>query len=579
MKTFLCTAVSAFVAVVTPIAAQADVTDVQHRIHASSNVDFYLDFDLGHSVVNLTPQNPASHVLAPGDGNGGFRVVDFYEISGGAGPSANLWFNNGTGWRSSFQGYVGLFPLIGKTLKTVRFAPNRPSLESMSRFKSAPMHAKDLMTWRQGDQATFATNGGIAFSLGVSAGIAVATATVMVDGEHELSVEKNDEHSYSVSLSSTHVKSAAISVGASFATLAQSKAWSLEHGLSFVVDTSTDRGAHAYEDLVRGNVAVIQARMDAGELSEVQRAEKYQTRQIARYRSFSVGLPFMWLWSWSSGKLTKFNDTYLFDGGTDVQTSYGIYVKDQTFQTIDHHHSTAAGFYGASFNSTSEKEKMTGKFGQFYWAFSSDHSNSKELRHSLARLLRATGFGADLMVEVPDEAVGTNMLSLAVDITDAQTDILLDTVKHQAKRDFEAVTEKHLESYFASGDREKLCESASSSASSSRSEAADAQASECVDQFKRESAAGADEMYKALVEMNEVRLPRQPEAFTAAFAKFGRGMMRNQFTFQAALQIAGPGSPLDYKVQGTTFANYHVSFETTARSDVLKSVAPASPNF
>jgi hypothetical protein len=558
MKVVSLTLAAFFISMATASFAHGEPGDIAHDFHNSTAAAFYLDFDWGRSVINLTPQDPSSHTLAAGHYSDGFRTTDFYAIGAGAGPSKSFVFRNGPGWRGEFQAYVGLIPFVGKTMRTTRFAATPKAVAAMKRFRSAPMHVSDLKSWALDDEATFATQGGIAFGIGGTQGVGVISATIMSSGEHEISVVKTAASSFLVSISSTKVKSASIAVGASFAALAASKAWSYEHGLSFVVDISTPDGANAYEDLLRGNVATIQGLIDAGQLPQVQRASKFNTRQTAKYVSFSIGVPFFFEWSWSTGKLEKFSDVYSYGDGTDVQTSYGIYVKDHTFKRGDHHHSTAAGFYGVSFNSKGKGDAVTGKFGQFYWAFSSDHSSSGELRSAVRNLLRATGFGSDLVVEVPDEATGTNMVSLAVDITSTQTAAMLANVRHQSKRDFEKIVKAKQDAYFAAGDKMKLC--------------SQGQADDCMDRLSSESESGADEMYEALNDMADAAKADDTSDFTDAYAKFGRGMTHNQFAFQGALQIAGPGSPLDYKVAGTTITNYHVKFETTGKSGALNSV-------
>jgi hypothetical protein len=538
-----------------PPAHHIDQLGPQNELRSQIAASFFVDAQGAHRIINLTKQSDTSRNLRFNQFNSGFQVTDTYDVSVGAGPAVSFWFNNPTGWRSDFQGAAGLVPLIGKSMTTVRFAHDLDDASKLSRWTSPPMKASDLNSWTIGDSATFGTQGGIAFDPSIFSGMEVATVSYMISGEFETYVEKVDETHFLVQLSSTKVKTAAASAGISYLALAASKAKGLTRSLSFLVDVKDSNGAKAYEDLVRGNIKTVQKFVREGQLPSVHPTEKTFEPQKANYVSLSFGLPFLFELSWSTGKLHQFTDTQDFADGSKMQTHHGVFVGDSELKDFTHHHSKIGGFYGVSFEKQNpDGTSETGKFGQFDWAFSSDDSNSGELRGAIQTLIRRTGL-RELAMVVPDGAVGTNQISFALDLSDAQTSRLMEFAQSASQLDFVNAALGLHSLYFSKGEKgdvDGLCLHQGDATG------------DCINDIMRESRSGAEEMYHYLKLMAQAHATGASHDFTDAYAKFGRGMIRNQFTFQAALQLAGGASSVVYTIQGTHISKFSSEFATVA---------------
>ncbi len=521
------------------------LNDFQTKLSPS----YFADFEMSRRIINLTESNSATRSLVVGDHSAGFQVVDNFEISGGIGPAMSFWFNNGTGIRSNLQASVGLLPSKGRTVSTIRFAPNKEAISRLKRWVSAPTKASDLRGWTTGDSVTYSSEGGIEFSAAVTYGPAIAVLSVSATGDFTTYVEKIDDKNFLVDLSATKVKTASASAGLSVAALAASHAKSLTNGLSFMVDASTEQGAKAYEDLVRGNVLAVQELVKQGRMNSVRPWEKYRVPQVADYLSFSIGVPILLKMSWSRGKLYKYNDTTRLHDGTTVKTNYGIYVKESELKVIRKKKTKAGGFYGVAFDATNaDGSKMSGKFGQYIYAYTSNKSDSDGLRSAVRSVIRRTGLRNTLNVNVPEGAKGANQLMLAVDITDEQTDRLMELAATSTEQKFVDTALRLHSDYFAKGDVDGLCRNETD------------QMEECIDGYAREAQSGAERMHEYLIVMGAEYRARRNAEFAAAFAKFGRGMIQNQFTFQTVFELAGGVSNIEYTIQGANVSRYHLSF-------------------
>jgi hypothetical protein len=509
----------------------------------------FVDVSFGRRIINLTEQTTAMQSLTVGDYSSGFQVLDFYDISAGIGPAANFWFNHSGGVLSDLQVSVGLVPYYGKNLIASRYAADAAAIKLLKHWNHAPMKAADLNGWTTGDSFEFGSEGGIAFSVGATASVAVAAVTVGITGSVDTYVEKMDATHFLVQLSSTKVKSAAASIGASFVSLTASQAKSYTKGLSFLVDVSCEEGARAYEDLVRGNVLAVQDQMQQGKMDAVQAIDTFKIPQLTRMASFSFGFK-LFEFSWSKGHTHTLNDTTHLSDGSTIQTHYGVFVKDSSSKVLREKHEKVDGFYGVAFHMHDASGATTvGKYGQFNFSYSSRRSSSEGIRKGLQSAIRRTGLRDLLAIAVPEGASGSNQILVSVDLTDAQTTTLMALPAHMSQDAFVAAAMNIQSAYFAKGDVDGLCSS-------------DEETADCVAHLASETRSSAASMYKHLLAMASAYAAGNDAVFADEYASFGRAMIRNEFLFATAIELSGGSSPVQLTIQGSKVSFFHKTMQT-----------------
>jgi hypothetical protein len=95
-------------------------------------------------------------------------------------------------------------------------------------------------------------------------------------------------------------------------------------------------------------------------------------------------------------------------------------------------------------------------------------------------------------------------------------------------------------------DGDKICEAATNN---------------CQADIETQSYSGAKEM------INKLKLMKyywnDEKKFVKTYADFGKIISRNQFLFQAALELAGSDVIMNYSIKGRNVSNYQVNFTTT----------------
>src|SRR5262249_10682799 len=144
----------------------------------------YFDFSSSRQIVNLTAArnswNPYGtdfledvssrlESLEYRNYRNGFKVTDFSTLDIGLGTALTFYYANATGLSALFWAQVGILPLIGKEMKTVRYVRDMAAVMALRPARSVPMKASDLASWSRGDQLSYTSKGGIVFFAGVGA--------------------------------------------------------------------------------------------------------------------------------------------------------------------------------------------------------------------------------------------------------------------------------------------------------------------------------------------------------------------------------------------------------------------------
>jgi hypothetical protein len=517
----------------------------KNKIKSKVRADFFLDFDFGEEIINLTPHQfpmvyeAASDTLIYGDFSGGFRVTKYAEISAGLGVKWTFYFPNRTGLAGNLWAYVGLMPYAGRSTVSHQFQPTLQKAISAKSLK-IPLQAADFATWTEEDSVNFASSGGLIFSAGVGAPGVNFGVDYIVEGTFATYVEKVSANEVYVMLSTINAKSLNMQVNATLASVGVSKYKEVEQAMAYLINYTDPTGAQAYNDLIRGNVAAIQRLVADARTTAVQPWEKMTRTQVRRMKHFTFGVPFIMNWGWTSGKIYEFSDTKAYYDNTRAEVDYGVFVKEKRRKIFGAKAVKTESFYGLVFKMFNEDEDLITKYisGQYSYNADDNKTDTGDMRKTIRDLQEKTGFSEQLAVNIPGyEKLKFSRISLEVNFD-----------------------EDHTLRFMNSALRVGATEIAK-------------RASQISAHFTEENSEAAKNLVAAAQAMKVHYESGNDKEFSMAYAHFGKAMLKNASMFQTILQMAGPGVEIVYDIKNTYFSSYRIVYSTTETAGVYRRMA------
>ncbi|HEY8278000.1 MAG TPA: hypothetical protein VIH99_00160 [Bdellovibrionota bacterium] len=553
----------------------ADGSNLDPKPHEKHNIletevlpAVYLDFTHGRQIINLTPAKNSwgpflSLISSLTSGfesleyknyRDGFKVIDNGSFEAGVGPSLQFTFKNATGLADKFWAQVGLIPLVGREIKTVRYARDEAAVTALKSMRWAPYHVADVMALSKGDQVSYASRGGILFFANSGAPAPGVSISVLAAGEFQTYVEKIDEDNVFVKISDVKVRSLGLQAGTIVSWMGATNFSRYTKSLSFLVNIRDREGAMAYEDLVRGNVVAAQkvaARSDA-----VRRWEKITSRQMGSMSNFFIGIPAILNVKFNEGQINEFSLTQSLHEDVNLRATYGTYLKERKGTSFGKHRDRTEAFYGSSFHITNARGQETGKgiLGQYVWNYSSDSTSPARLMNGMAEIAEKTGY-RKLLLRAPQQAENLGFESLTFKATFGEEDLraAMNNASSFSLGRIQSKARQLLRAYKAAYPK-----AGSEDCDQVRNNLGGA----CDQTLEQKTLGAAEEMYVALRTMKAALAAKNDRKFTDASARFGKAMMENQAAFKLAVLLAGEGVQAEYVVEGRDVSRYTLTLSS-----------------
>ncbi|MGZ3774110.1 MAG: hypothetical protein ACXVCY_09035 [Pseudobdellovibrionaceae bacterium] len=537
----------------------------RNKLKAALMPLFYLSFDYGSYIINLTPQfrsiEPKSPVmkydskplamqdaLIVGDYRDGFQKTAYGNIEVGLGAQVNFWFTHTTtGVLSWVWGYVGVFPEIGKESESVRYTNTLSKAQEMGGRRSVPKSADDLDRWDAGDSITYIGRGGLIFSAGAGIGPIGVGVAKLANGLWETYVEKVGTEKAYVKITNAKLSTLSMFTNITLLTLTRDHFKYADDGFSFLFDLTTEDGRKAYEDVIRGNVLASEEFVKNKPRNLVERApvvkvETFRTVSTGKVASKSMMIPIIWDKKYSKGMVSSFTTSDLYIDRNTARVHYGIYTDNTDSSFWFKHRAKDFMFTGAKYTvqNWDTKARMQSVFGTYSYAFRYEKSNGDRLRTGIHELIKKTGLDT-LMVKIPDQDLGYTGIEFNVNFDEENTVRLMAAAQRMTEDNFINLATDQIDDYFTGqGDPYNYCV---------------IDHGICLHKVRVHTWNAARKMYFALREMNKY-MSSDEKAFAAAYGEFGQGMAENLFTFKAAMGLAGPGVDVSYLIEGTYISMY-----------------------
>ncbi|RYZ89348.1 MAG: hypothetical protein EOP06_09460 [Proteobacteria bacterium] len=428
---------------------------------------FYIDFDWGSWIVNLTPHeankkapsyvkndfNPKNDTLVYGDYKDGFQKTTFSNIEGGLGAKVSFWYANATGIMAQWWAYVGAMPVIGRETESVRYAKTLEEASKLEGYKKVPSEATELNAWSQGDHMTYVSKGGVMFAASMGFGIFNVGSAALAQGTWETYIEKVEADTVYVKMTKGDLSNYSAFTGATLVNLSVSKFNNSDDGFSFLFNLKTEVGRKAYEDMIRGNVlasAIISTSVPENmvEVPPVLKVETFKTLTTGKMVSRMFGLPIIWNTSYSKGNIQSFTTSEFHLDNSRAEVNYGIFSREKNYRLWNKHSETDYMFYGARYTVTnnSDNSKMQGMFGRYSYAYKNEMSDSNKLRKAIQKLVKITGID-DLMVNIPTMKLDYTGLDFDTTLSEENTQRLMDFAKRKGEDYFLKMGDKYVINY------------------------------------------------------------------------------------------------------------------------------------
>ncbi len=544
------------------------------KVKKKLRADFFLDFDWGEEVLNLTPHprntppngfyEAASDTLILGDYSKGFRVTKYSEISAGLGGKLNWHFPNQTGLAGKLWLTVGLMPMAGKTSVSHQ---HQPSFEKAMNAKArkVPLEATDFKTWAMNDSVNYSSTGGLIFSVGVGVPGVNIGSDFIVQGTFSTYIEKVSANEVYVMISNTDAKSLVMQVDATVVQVGVTKYKEIEEGMSYMINYADPVGYKAYHDLIRGNVAAIQLLLQDPNVTAIQKWEKLNRVQIRKLAHFNFGIPFIMSWGWTAGKIYEFSDTRAFYDNTRAEVDYGVYIKEKRKKIFGSKTVQTESFYGSVYRLYNYDNDLMTKyiFGQYVFNADDNKAKTKDMKKVIGNLIEKTGL-RQLDLNIPKyKKLKFSRINLEVNFDEDQTLNIMNTVSRLLP---ETVAERanQLAVSFLTSESQMLALCTPEETQVPMSTEA------CLAKYYAENTEASSTLVRAAKLMKKHFEAGNDKAFSLAYADFGKSMLKNATMFQAILGMAGAGAEIVYNVQNTYFQSYRVIYVTTNSAGVFK---------
>ncbi|MBS1971821.1 MAG: hypothetical protein JSU04_16030 [Bdellovibrionales bacterium] len=528
---------------------------------------FFINFDWGNWMANMTPYKslpPAPVEPAALLGNGRDRMVvnNFRDgvqktgygfLVGGFGAKMTWWYDNASGVAKQWWAYVGIAPLIGRQMNSVRYYRTYDEADKAVGYRSVPSTAKSAGVLSQGDSVTYLSTGGLIFSAGTGLNVVGVGATAIAQGTWETYIEKVDNEHVYVKLTKGKLTSFSVSTGVAIVQVSETAFRNSDDGFSYLYNLSTEVGRKAYEDVIRGNVIasdqISKSRpRNLVEKAPVLKVATFTNLNTGRFLGVSMGLPIIWNSAYTKGNINSYSTTDFHINNKTARVHYGIYSETKNFQLWNRHRETDLMFYGAKYTINSPEGNEDGSFGRYSYAYRNEHATPRRLNKSIAGLIQHTGID-DLSIDVPDDdKLGYAGVEFNTTLSEDNTKRLMAAAQKYGDSYFINIADRYYNDYRHKGDVYNNCLGPATPI--------------CWNYILDETHAAMRDMRKELIAMIDLRA-KDPKAYAAAYGRFGEAMTKNHMTYRAALEIAGPGIEISYLVEGAKISMYYKAWRTT----------------
>ncbi|MGZ3652190.1 MAG: hypothetical protein ACXVCI_10775 [Bdellovibrionota bacterium] len=491
---------------------------------ASVEPTVQLNFDFEDRFVNLTP-GPEGPNLVFAESRNGYEALDRRRIEGGLGAQLAFQFGNSTMLAPALWASVGLMPVGGGGVETLRFFSNRATLDDRANPPQASEALAALEKLQPHDALRYDAEGGLVFWVGAGYGIVGdAAIAALAKGGFDVNIEKVDADHAHVMITEANLKALGIQAGNLLTNVSVSQFSRYAGTLSFLINFHDPLGKKALHDLVYGNVAPVQ-KLAAVPGSPVSFLDKAEANRLGLGIRFTVGEPSILGWSWGRSRYFEALRRRDYACGRNLRATYGAFVQREVGGVFGIEEETTKAFYGVSYSLQDSAEKTAmarGYLGELVWGWRGRKVLPRSFRDAMVDLAADTGLGNALVLTVPDSV--------------------------RNRLDFSALT---LRVRFRASHVLRLLEHSRDLARAGTSQ-------------------GLTKMQAALQEMSLALKTGKEKAATQAFARFGEAMLTDPVTLKAGLTLAGSDLPVDYVVEGSDFFR-HVSL---AKADDRGFLAP-----
>jgi hypothetical protein len=483
-----------------------------------------------------------------------YQKTSFELLEGGAGAALSFYFKNATGTLSRLWAQVGLMPMRGTEVSSVRYFKTLAAAKNAKGYTKAPLDVTITYKWEIGDSITYKSKGGTIFVAGAGVGIAGLNHTSLAQGTWETFVEKVDKTKVYVKITNTQLDAYATGSGAALVAGARTSFNNADDGFSYLIDLSTEEGRKVYSDLVRGNVAAAQKYASeiqlSPELPAVIKIENFKRVSKGKGYSLFLGIPIFLNAVNSENKIESYEKSDLVFDNSSVDAIIGIYDFTTKTRAFGTHTTVSKGFYGVRYGVTDLKTKESlenSEFGRFTWMYQDDNSSMRSLHSNLNQLIQETGL-EQLKIQLPNRAADMDFTNLTLNITLNEKNIrnmMASSVGRNANTMKNWAQKRVEHAYRTYGN--SLCKT------SNESEA-------CESEIRSQTMYSSSKMQAALKKMSSNT--RNSKAYTKAFAEFGQAAMANQLTLAMAISMAGEGVEVSFVAEGTYFKTRQLHLRT-----------------
>lgn len=483
----------------------------------------------------------------------GVQKTSYGFLVGGLGAKMTWWYDNATGVAKQWWAYVGIAPLIGRQMNSVRYYRTYDEADKAVGYKSVPSTARSADVLSQGDSVTYLSTGGLIFSAGTGLNVVGVGATAIAQGTWETYIEKVDNEHVYVKLTKGKLTSFSVSTGVAIVQVSETAFRNSDDGFSYLYNLSTEVGRKAYEDVIRGNVIasdqISKSRpRNLVEKAAVLKVATFTNLNTGRFLGVSMGLPIIWNSAYTKGNINSYSTTDFHINNKTARVHYGIYSETKNFQLWNRHRETDLMFYGAKYTINSPEGNEDGTFGRYSFAYRNEHTTSRRLNKSIAGLIQHTGID-DLSIDVPDDdKLGYAGVEFNTTLSEDNTKRLMAAAQKYGDSYFINIADRYYNDYRRKGDVYNNCLGPATPI--------------CWDHILDETHEAMRDMRKELIAMIDLR-GKDPKAYAAAYGRFGEAMTKNHIAYRTALEIAGPGIEISYLVEGAKISMYYKAWRTT----------------
>ena len=527
-------------------------------------------------------------VLRIGQNRHGYRIIQHKNWNIGLGLTSGV-FGSGMLLPAVTLGVTGTY---GKNVVANRYIKNLKDERKLPNPK-IPRNKNDLRKWKEDDFLSWTTTKDVAFAAGAGFGPVSVGATLIGTSTFNMSVKKLDKSlaPYDIVLTMEKVKGKGWNVntsvmvaGAAYNKMYEkAKSWTYYFDLdakkkvkikispskhvrvwkkSIEIDLSAEK---IYTEMLAGNLVpaniVGMLPKDKQKQFGILPIEETQSRAKTKSKSLGLSVPFLISGSYSKGKSFSIAHTKQLTDDSIGTTLLGVYNKEyETGGWLSQNSQRTRMFSGnyqkvAPVNPNSNKTIQRRYSGSYKYFYTRNKVDGKKLKRELKYLERKVGFPKELAIPAPDKAkLGTIQIEMDVRISDLATDVLIEAAHKMSKNQFVELGMKDAKEFFA-GDWEykDICKNARLT---------------CQRKKTMQTKQAMQTAYNGLKKMKYHKDKLDYANFVKAYADFGRGFIKNRFTFKTILHLTRkardnankPAVMINFKISGTSLPPYKKDF-------------------